>query len=224
MWIATRRSANYQRVKNCVRRVMFETSLSTSQSPLVRMRLDTLPRSCGTEKAGICRLMRTCKFRHNSHDDDDVAKPTTMLDFSPYLIHGFSRTFLQDWDAISLEMLKNAPSKKPVLSHYPPSHLAKLEDMAKVPASRLCGPVFAGSDLENQIIRLEGASVSVNCCHVTAMPSLVLLTCVLLFRNTTRYNLGLVLRRSRQLDTLWLIQVGSRTMCYFGHQKEIDYV
>jgi hypothetical protein len=66
-------------------------------------------------------------------------------------------TFLQDWDAISVAMLKKAPSKKPVLSHYPPSHLADLEKMSKEAASRLCGPVFAGSDLENQIVRLEGA-------------------------------------------------------------------
>lgn len=67
-------------------------------------------------------------------------------------------TFLQDWDAISVEMLNKAPSQKPVLSHYPPSHMADLASMAKSPASRLCGPVFATSDLENQIIRLEGAS------------------------------------------------------------------
>ena len=67
-------------------------------------------------------------------------------------------TFVQDWDAISVEMLKIAPSKKPVLSHYPPSHLANLEKEAIQPASRLCGPVFATSDLENQIIRLEGAN------------------------------------------------------------------
>lgn len=66
-------------------------------------------------------------------------------------------TFAQDWDAISVAMLKKAPSKKPVLSHYPPSHLSDLEKMANEPASRLCGPVFAGSDLENQIVRLEGA-------------------------------------------------------------------
>jgi Glycosyltransferase (GlcNAc) len=67
-------------------------------------------------------------------------------------------TFLQDWDAISVDMLQKAPSDKPVLSHYPPSHLADLEKLSKHPASRLCGPVFAGSDLENQIVRLEGAN------------------------------------------------------------------
>ena len=67
-------------------------------------------------------------------------------------------TFIQDWDAISVDMLKKAPSKKPVLSHYPPSHLSNLAANADKPASRLCGPVFATSDLENQIVRLEGAN------------------------------------------------------------------
>eukprot|EP00980_Cylindrotheca_fusiformis_P018940 scaffold6331_cov195-Cylindrotheca_fusiformis.AAC.4 len=67
-------------------------------------------------------------------------------------------TFKQDWDAISVSMLKAAPSKKPVISHYPPSHMADLEAMATRPTSRLCGPIFATSDLESQIIRLEGAS------------------------------------------------------------------
>lgn len=68
-------------------------------------------------------------------------------------------TFAQDWDAISVDMLKKAPSKKPVLSHYPPSETANLDKMANKAASRLCGPVFATSDLEAQIIRLEGAAV-----------------------------------------------------------------
>ena len=69
-------------------------------------------------------------------------------------------TFAQDWDAISVKMLQACPSKKPVISHYPPSHEADLDAMANKAASRLCGPVFATSDLEAQIIRLEGASVS----------------------------------------------------------------
>jgi Glycosyltransferase (GlcNAc) len=55
-------------------------------------------------------------------------------------------TFAQDWDAITVKMVKDAPSKKPVLSHYAPSHLSDLEGMAKV---------FAMSDSENQITRLE---------------------------------------------------------------------
>ena len=65
-------------------------------------------------------------------------------------------TFAKDWDAISIKGLKNAPSKKPVLSHYPPGHTLDLESMADKPGSRLCGPIFAPSDLESQIVRLEG--------------------------------------------------------------------
>ncbi|KAL9190203.1 LOW QUALITY PROTEIN: hypothetical protein ACHAXT_007414 [Thalassiosira profunda] len=66
-------------------------------------------------------------------------------------------TFLKDWDALSIEMLNKAPSKKPVISHYPPPHTANLVEKAKDPAPRLCGPVFATSDLESQIVRLEGS-------------------------------------------------------------------
>ena len=66
-------------------------------------------------------------------------------------------TFLQNWDALSIEMLKKAPSKKPVISHYPPPHTADLIKKSTVAAPRLCGPVFATSDLEAQIIRLEGS-------------------------------------------------------------------
>lgn len=62
-------------------------------------------------------------------------------------------TFAKGWDAISIEMLNKAPSKKPVLSHYPPSHTQDLDKMGNKPGSRLCGPVFATSDLETQIIR-----------------------------------------------------------------------
>jgi hypothetical protein len=62
-------------------------------------------------------------------------------------------TFAIHWDATSVAMLNAAPSEKPVLSHYPPGHLQDLEQMYKRPGSRLCGPVFATSDLESQIIR-----------------------------------------------------------------------
>jgi len=67
--------------------------------------------------------------------------------------------FRQDWDALSVEMLKKAPSKKPVLSHYPPPDSFNLDQPAPKAAPRLCGPVFATSDLEAQIIRLEGSGV-----------------------------------------------------------------
>ena len=69
-------------------------------------------------------------------------------------------TFAKHWDAISIDMLKRSPAKKPVISHYPPPHTADLDHAATEPAARLCGPMFATSDLENQIIRLEGGNVS----------------------------------------------------------------
>lgn len=59
--------------------------------------------------------------------------------------------FLQDWDAESIEMLKAAPSKKPVISHYPPPEEYKFANSATRAAPRLCGPVFAAMDLENQV-------------------------------------------------------------------------
>ena len=66
-------------------------------------------------------------------------------------------TFAQDWDKELITMLQNAPSDKPVISHYPLPHTADLVEKAKVAAPRLCGPIFATSDLESQIIRLEGS-------------------------------------------------------------------
>jgi [Skp1-protein]-hydroxyproline N-acetylglucosaminyltransferase len=68
-------------------------------------------------------------------------------------------TFANNWDAISIDMLKNSPSPKPILSHYPPSAGVDLDKHNLKATSRLCGPVFATSDLESQIIRLEGASI-----------------------------------------------------------------
>lgn len=59
-------------------------------------------------------------------------------------------TFLQDWDEISLQMLNNAPSPKPVISHYPPGHKMDLIEQSTKPGGRLCGPVFTN------VIRLEG--------------------------------------------------------------------
>ncbi len=66
-------------------------------------------------------------------------------------------SFAQDWDASSIDMLKNAPSEKPVISHYPPPHTADLEELTSVAAPRVCGPVFAANELECQIIRFEGS-------------------------------------------------------------------
>lgn len=68
-------------------------------------------------------------------------------------------TFAKHWDATSIAMLTKAPSLKPILSHYPPSEMADLDRRKNFPCTRLCGPVFATSDLESQIIRLEGTGI-----------------------------------------------------------------
>jgi hypothetical protein len=73
--------------------------------------------------------------------------------------------FRQDWDALSIDMLKKAPSPKPVISHYPPSEYFDFVKKGPItPGERLCGPIFADSDLEAQIIRLEGQGVGSNDC------------------------------------------------------------
>jgi hypothetical protein len=59
-------------------------------------------------------------------------------------------------------MLKDAPSEKPVISHYPPDFNVDLEGIKNQPGSRLCGPIFATSAMESQIIRLEGGDVSIS--------------------------------------------------------------
>jgi len=66
-------------------------------------------------------------------------------------------TFAQDWDAISVEMLRRSPSKKPVITHYPPAHTQNLDEMAKRPSERMCTGFFAVSDVESQIIRIAGS-------------------------------------------------------------------
>jgi [Skp1-protein]-hydroxyproline N-acetylglucosaminyltransferase len=58
-------------------------------------------------------------------------------------------------------MLNDAPSEKPVISNYPPDFDVDLEDIKNHPGSRLCGPIFATSEMESQIIRLEGGDVSI---------------------------------------------------------------
>ena len=63
-------------------------------------------------------------------------------------------TFASGWDSKSTEMLQRAPSSKPVLTHYPPSHTSPLGG----PGGRICDPLFATSDIESQIVRLQGAN------------------------------------------------------------------
>ena len=64
-------------------------------------------------------------------------------------------SFIQDWDALSIQMLENAPSDKPVISHLPPPYTSNLQEKIEVAAPRLCGATFATSDIEGQIVRLE---------------------------------------------------------------------
>ena len=63
-------------------------------------------------------------------------------------------TFANDWDSKSVSMLQKAPSNKPVLTHYPPPHTQKLNGQI---GTRICNPLFADSDIEDQIVRLAGS-------------------------------------------------------------------
>ena len=49
-------------------------------------------------------------------------------------------------------MLKNAPSEKPVITHYPPSYETNLDDNINNEAQRLCGPVISESAIDDEII------------------------------------------------------------------------
>jgi hypothetical protein len=51
-------------------------------------------------------------------------------------------------------MLNKAPSKKPILSHYPPGHTVDLDKKTNSPAV-VCGPHLCLFGLESQIVRLE---------------------------------------------------------------------
>merc|ERR1712157_135570 len=64
--------------------------------------------------------------------------------------------FLRGWDTICIDMIKNAPTKKAAISHYPPPHTADLEAKRDIPGARLCGPMFSTEHGEAQIIRLVG--------------------------------------------------------------------
>ena len=75
-------------------------------------------------------------------------------------------TFAKDWDANSVDMLQRAPSQKPVITHYPPPHTVSLDGLSSKPAPRICDPLFAVDELEAQVIRLEGADVSIVSCVI----------------------------------------------------------
>lgn len=66
-------------------------------------------------------------------------------------------TFAKDWDAMSVDMLQRAPSPKPVITHYPPSHTENLDDNINKPSPRICVSLFAPDAIEAQVIRLEGS-------------------------------------------------------------------
>lgn len=66
-------------------------------------------------------------------------------------------SFIQNWDALSIQMLEKSPSNKPVISHLPPPNTSNLEEKRDSAAPRLCGAIFATSDIEGQIVRLEGS-------------------------------------------------------------------
>jgi len=71
-------------------------------------------------------------------------------------------TFARDWDETSVEMLRRAPSEKPVITHYPPVHTENLDGdktAGKQPAPRICVPLFSVDALESQVVRLDGSEV-----------------------------------------------------------------
>ncbi|KAI2496993.1 glycosyltransferase [Fragilaria crotonensis] len=70
-------------------------------------------------------------------------------------------TFAKGWDAQSVDMLRKAPSDKPVISHYPPGADEDFEHGEKRGAPRICDAVFSDSQVEHEIIRLEGCGACV---------------------------------------------------------------
>ena len=67
--------------------------------------------------------------------------------------------FAEKWDGVSVEMLKQAPSDKPVISAYPPPHTADLrgKDGKGHIGSRICSGFFSETSIESQIVRLDGS-------------------------------------------------------------------
>jgi [Skp1-protein]-hydroxyproline N-acetylglucosaminyltransferase len=97
-------------------------------------------------------------------DESESLGPYTARYFASKLWNGESwfmqidshSTFAQGWDADSISMLQNAPSEKPVISHYPPNTEGlNFRDEAQQPARRICDATFSDFDLDSQIVRLE---------------------------------------------------------------------
>lgn len=118
---------------------------------------------CASEMGG--KYCDNHQVRNIDIDDIDSLGPYAARYFASKLWYGEQwymqidahMTFATHWDSASIEMLVNTPSKKPILSHYPPSHLFDFDNNLETPGSRICGPVFAASESENQIVRLEGS-------------------------------------------------------------------
>lgn len=66
---------------------------------------------------------------------------------------------MQDWEAKLVNMMQLAPSKRPVLSTYPPGYNPSgAWENKKGP--RMCGATFSSSPVENRIIRIGASMVS----------------------------------------------------------------
>jgi [Skp1-protein]-hydroxyproline N-acetylglucosaminyltransferase len=65
--------------------------------------------------------------------------------------------FVEGWDSKLVHSMRIAPSKKPVISTYPPGYGGKWENK---PGPRMCGASFSASPVEARIIRLGGSQTS----------------------------------------------------------------
>eukprot|EP00640_Fibrocapsa_japonica_P001155 CAMPEP_0113941122 /NCGR_PEP_ID=MMETSP1339-20121228/7110_1 /TAXON_ID=94617 /ORGANISM="Fibrocapsa japonica" /LENGTH=421 /DNA_ID=CAMNT_0000945183 /DNA_START=376 /DNA_END=1641 /DNA_ORIENTATION=- /assembly_acc=CAM_ASM_000762 len=65
--------------------------------------------------------------------------------------------FAQNWDQTLISMYQNCPTPNPkrVLTHYPPDTQSK--NWEKQAGYRMCDPLFATSDIESEIVRLNAA-------------------------------------------------------------------
>ena len=97
-------------------------------------------------------------------DESESLGPYTARYFASKLWSGESwfmqidshMTFIDGWDAQSVDMLRKAPSEKPVITHYPPGAEEDFVHGERRGAPRICDAVFSDSHVEHEIIRLEG--------------------------------------------------------------------
>lgn len=62
--------------------------------------------------------------------------------------------FVQDWDKKLIKMVEDAPSKRPIISAYPPD---SKQSWQNTPGFRMCDSTIAQSQIEWHIIRLEAS-------------------------------------------------------------------